>query len=584
MPGRAALGLQGSGDDAGTCAGPQGSDSWPDDPVQRELGAGEPPLKRLRGTRSAGTGSARAEAGAAASACEARTGRTLIDLFATLVKRRMGTIFTEVRARRGPREQRIPWALQRERLRWLASRLKAGGVTWLHVAPAGIAPESRSECARRMARCIRVQLRAGGYFSLLLHPSSGLLEDPCMQRLARCQGVERIETAAHEPAWLTNAPWVTPGADLASPAGHERIVDAFFAMPLLPNIYRPVVITEAPCEDAVDPASRRLLREQENSQAVGGMRNPRLSQCRLPGWAPTGNRLRRVLLAALERNERSVRTTMRDLGSPGCAGFASGVVEAAREAIAVEFGVALTGQPRADRAALFRALIAASGDPDDVLPDWVGGSTPLGISKPILCRGIFHRVERNGPEPDRAGSNLELHETFHNYSSVEAEPAVAEEELTRDLEKGYLRWSPDIGALRAAVGDLVLSKMAALVRVRNGRRKVRIIHDLRRSQVNALATVPERVVLPRLLDAVNSMLAAARESPGRPRATQGGVEVAVVDFRDAFKQLGMDVEEQRYLAGTATLRGQKGYFVYTCVLFGAIAGPLVWGRVAAFLM
>ena len=62
------------------------------------------------------------------------------------------------------------------------------------------------------------------------------------------------------------------------------------------------------------------------------------------------------------------------------------------------------------------------------------------------------------------------------------------------------------------------------------------------------------------------------------------VEAIVVDFSDAFKHLYVNSEERRYLAGTAELDGQQGYFVYKSLLFGVIPGPLLWGRVAAWLM
>ncbi|CAK0859451.1 unnamed protein product, partial [Prorocentrum cordatum] len=382
--------------------------------------------------------------------------------------------------------------------------------------------------------------------------SSDLWALGCLQRLAQCRDVQWVgqvagadEAGLGSVAWLTTAPWVTPSTVKAGPAG---LAGAFVHFDLPPCTYRPVIIADEPRAHAIDPASQRLLREQKNQMAVGGMRNPHRSIHRVPGWTSVGNRLRRVLLDVCVRHEASVRSTMQGAGAPGCAGFPADVVEAPRASMAAEFGVALSCEPRADRAAMFRALIAESGDPDDVLPAWVGGATPLGIERPIPRRGIFPRVERCVPEPHSAGADLELTDTFLNYPSVEADPHVAAEEIAN---------------------------------VKSGRMKVRLIHDLWRSRVNAVAAVPEIFVLPRLLDAVHTMLASARGSPGRAPAAQGDAEVAAVEFEDAVKQLGVGAAEQRYLAGTATLNGQKGR---VCYFFGAIAGPLVWGRVAAFLM
>ena len=55
------------------------------------------------------------------------------------------------------------------------------------------------------------------------------------------------------------------------------------------------------------------------------------------------------------------------------------------------------------------------------------------------------------------------------------------------------------------------------------------------------------------------------------------MDMAVFDFKDAFKHLKVAPEEQPYLAG----RAWGGVFLYVAVLFGVGSGPLVWGRVAA---
>ena len=41
---------------------------------------------------------------------------------------------------------------------------------------------------------------------------------------------------------------------------------------------------------------------------------------------------------------------------------------------------------------LLQAFIELAGDPDDVLPAWVSGATPLGIMHDIETRGIFPTV------------------------------------------------------------------------------------------------------------------------------------------------------------------------------------------------
>ena len=58
-------------------------------------------------------------------------------------------------------------------------------------------------------------------------------------------------------------------------------------------------------------------------------------------------------------------------------------------------------------------------------------------------------------------------------------------------------------------------------------------------------------------------------------ALEDEVDVAVLDFKDAFKQLLLHEFERRFLAGTVEVKGVSSCFVYSVVLFGTIAGPLL---------
>ena len=58
------------------------------------------------------------------------------------------------------------------------------------------------------------------------------------------------------------------------------------------------------------------------------------------------------------------------------------------------------------------------------------------------------------------------------------------------------------------------------------------------------------------------------------------MELLTLDFRDAFKQLHVVPSERPFLAGAA----MDGFFYCRIVLFGVGSGPLVWCRVAAWVM
>ena len=66
----------------------------------------------------------------------------------------------------------------------------------------------------------------------------------------------------------------------------------------------------------------------------------------------------------------------------------------------------------------------------------------------------------------------------------------------------------------------------------------------------------------------------------KSQASGDGVELLTLDFRDAFKQLHVVPLEHPFLAGAA----MDGYFSYRTVLCGVGSGPLVWCRVATWVM
>ena len=83
--------------------------------------------------------------------------------------------------------------------------------------------------------------------------------------------------------------------------------------------------------------------------------------------------------------------------------------------------------------------------------------------------------------------------------------------------------------------------------------KIRLIHDLSRSGVNHRIQLRERVILPKLSDALVDIIHVIQKNPGQQ------VDLIALDFKDAFKQLRVDPKESRFLSG----RFSAGWFVYT---------------------
>ena len=83
----------------------------------------------------------------------------------------------------------------------------------------------------------------------------------------------------------------------------------------------------------------------------------------------------------------------------------------------------------------------------------------------------------------------------------------ADDALRRERDVGWLEWSPNLQGLEAKHGKATRSRIGVVAKLKSGKHKIRLVHDLRRSGVNAQIRVGERVAVPRLIDVVNASLA-----------------------------------------------------------------------------
>ena len=164
-----------------------------------------------------------------------------------------------------------------------------------------------------------------------------------------------------------------------------------------------------------------------------------------------------------------------------------------------------------------------------------------------------------------------------NYTSAEESPETVNSILDRMVEKG---WATEFGshdALCQHLGtqEVPLNKIGLISMAKaDGTFKHRIIWDMRRSGVNAFTNQGQRIVLPRLRDAVMDGLDLLREC-----RSGESVQLAVIDIQDAFHCIPVRPDEQRF---QATLF-QGRYHVFRVVIFGSGSAPTIWGRVAAWI-
>jgi len=125
------------------------------------------------------------------------------------------------------------------------------------------------------------------------------------------------------------------------------------------------------------------------------------------------------------------------------------------------------------------------------------------------------------------------------------------------------------------------SKVALIIKERVDKSlKLRFVVDLRRSGVNGEAEIPERVVLPRVIDFANSIVNLQEVQVNRTSAQDHPpkeVELLTLDFADAFYTLWLRPSDR----GSLVFQVADGWAVFNRLCFGMAGAPLIWGRLAA---
>ena len=224
----------------------------------------------------------------------------------------------------------------------------------------------------------------------------------------------------------------------------------------------------------------------------------------------------------------------------------------------------------------------ATSDPDaTALASWLDKGAPLGISEPIVSNGVFPEVNPSGTIPHATLDHRTL-EGWKNYPSAEEEAETLDELLCDYVERGFCTVVSSAKEAREKLGgEPVLNKLGVLVKEKtdahgNKVRKARVIWDLRESLVNRACHQGERIILPRLLDVVASLLACYRR--GRAPFLAG--------VRDAFMNVPAG-RDRRFTAaavpGNRNRRSKYRVILFNTLVFGSASSPTIWGRVAAWL-
>jgi len=203
-----------------------------------------------------------------------------------------------------------------------------------------------------------------------------------------------------------------------------------------------------PVSGAALPAVKEL-REQQNNQAIGGLRNPNRAVAASPRWQAVGRRFRQVLEPAGQQEvvADAIREAAGGFGSSVYQGFPPVVLQHVRHALQVEFNAPPSAGNSGFDYELWKAILTEAGDPEKDVPEWLEKGCPTGIGKSIIgtC-GIFPKIDKTSRAIENSKEFARLraaehwrHERHRNYKSFYSDDGMfAKDEVTRIAEKGFV--------------------------------------------------------------------------------------------------------------------------------------------------
>ena len=208
---------------------------------------------------------------------------------------------------------------------------------------------------------------------------------------------------------------------------------------------------------------------------------------------------------------------------------------------------------------------------------WFLDGAPAGIDVPMELDGIMPAVVDEQDVTDSRDLYTDRF-SFTNHGSLE-DDADTMETFKELVDKKYLKRFNSYEECKEYLGaEPILNKFACLKKWKwvaatgSWKLKKRIIMDSNRSGVKAASRKSYKSVLPRVTDAVTSLLHALDDNSGNPGED---TEQFVIDATDAFWELGLHPLERRYFVGKI---GDK-YYVYLRTVQGSRGAPLSWATV-----
>jgi hypothetical protein len=123
--------------------------------------------------------------------------------------------------------------------------------------------------------------------------------------------------------------------------------------------------------------------------------------------------------------------------------------------------------------------------------------------------------------------------------------------------------------------------LGIITKIRAGKVKKRMILDTSASDVKSSTRKGQRVILPRLLDAINQTLTLMALVFDMCNM---GTDLFVLDFTEAFWQMPLHSSERKFFAAMIERHGIRLFIIFLRMVQGSRSAPLCWARLAALLM
>ena len=337
--------------------------------------------------------------------------------------------------------------------------------------------------------------------------------------------------------------------------------------------------------------SQKKEQKLDQQDFVGGMKNP----AEVVEGLPTLQNLGRRILGAWERlcgQNPQITKVGETYGSPDCVLEKKWVdrwkgelrkLTGAKGASTVKLKGKWAYQSPLD-GNLFEAWGRRANDPETEVAKWIKDGVPLGINSNIRRCNILPPADdkHHQRELGDVGTAQSLREDIGNYVSVVEQREDAEAEIERLKGLGYAIAVRKEEVEAAGFEGVTISKLGLIVKTKeDGSKKRRIIIDLRRSGGNNKAFLPERLVLPRPMDAVRMLRRLHASQAEEKEAHKRTMELVMIDISDAYMHLAIKEAEKGHCLAPAL--DDDHWLLFVALLFGYKTAPLTWSRVAAMV-